>query len=174
VTRHQHEKLKKHLRRGNLNGLPNFLDIFRTLNGLLITFNKRTINGVPVVPHPFVTKGITTNLDLLMGAFDPLVIGTEGTDVLGYIDSINANFQGDRELVRGRLLEERLPQILRAAVEAMIEVRRRGRNLRGPDLWAAQMLRRTFRWIQGQGLPQPTPAEIQMAGAEYLAAALAA
>jgi hypothetical protein len=27
VTRHQHEKLEKHVRRGNLNGFPNFLDI---------------------------------------------------------------------------------------------------------------------------------------------------
>ena len=30
-------------------GLPNFFDIFRTLNGLLVTFNKRKIKGVPRV-----------------------------------------------------------------------------------------------------------------------------
>jgi hypothetical protein len=169
VERHQHEKLEKHVRRGNLNGLPNFLDIFRTLNGLLITFNKRTIKGVPVIPHPFVTTGIMANLALLMGGVD-----TEGEYVPGYIDSINANFQGDRELVRERLLEERVPQILRAAVEAMIEVRRRGRNLPGADLWAAGMLKRTSNWIDGKGLPQPSSADIQLAGIEYLAAPLAA
>lgn len=56
VERHQHEKLEKHVRRGNLNGLPNFLDIFRTLNGLLITFNKRTVKGVPVIRRSW--KGI--------------------------------------------------------------------------------------------------------------------
>ena len=99
VVRHQRKKLEKHVRRGNLNGLPNFLDIFRTLNGLLVTFNKRTVKGVPVIPHPFVTTGIMKNLDLLMGAVD-----TEGDYVPGYINSINANFQGDRELVRERLL----------------------------------------------------------------------
>ncbi len=139
------------------------------MNGLLITFNKRTIKGMPVIPHPFVTTGIMANLDLLIGGVD-----TEGEYVPGYIDSINANFQGDRELVRERLLEERVPQILRAAVEAMIEVRRRGRNLPGADLWAARMLKRTSDWIEGKGLPQPSAADIQLAGIEYLAAPLAA
>lgn len=170
MTRHQHDKLEKHVRRGNLNGLPNFLDIFRTLNGLLITFNKRKIKGVPVIPHPFVTTGIMTNLDLLMGAFD-----TEGEYVPGFIDSINANFEGDRELVRQRLGEERVPQILRAAVEAMIEVRRRGMNLsRAADLWAARMLKRTSDWIDGKGLPEPSAAEIQIACTEYVSAPIAA
>jgi hypothetical protein len=169
VTRHQHEKLEKHVRRGNLNGLPNFLDIFRTLNGLLITFNKRKIKGVPVIPHPYVTSGIMTNLDLLMGALD-----TEGDYVPGFIDSINANFEGDRELVRERLGEERVPQILRAAVEAMIEVRRRGMNLKATDLWSARMLKRTSDWIDGKGLPEPSAAEIQIAGTEYVSAPIAA
>jgi hypothetical protein len=169
VERHQHEKLEKHVRRGNLNGLPNFLDIFRTVNGLLVTFNQRTVKGVSVIPHPYVTSGIKTNLDLLMGAVDK-----EGSYVRGFIDSINANFQGDQELVRERLLEERVPQILHAAVEAMIEVRRRGMKLPGPDLWAGRMLRRTSDWIEGKRLPQPSAAEIRMAGSEYLAAPLAA
>ena len=169
MVRHQRKKLEKHVRRGNLNGLPNFLDIFRTLNGLLVTFNKRTVKGVPVIPHPFVTTGIMKNLDLLMGAVD-----TEGDYVPGYIDSINANFQGDRELVRERLLEERVPQILRAAVEAMIEIRRGGMKLPGPDLWSAKMLKRTSDWIKENGLPQPSVAEIQIAGTEYGSVPMAA
>ena len=169
VTRHQHEKLEKHVRRGNLNGLPNFLDIFRTLNGLLITFNKRNIKGVPVIPHPFVTSGIKTNLGLLIGAFD-----AEGEYIPGFIDSINANFEGDRQLVRERLGEERVPQILRAAVEVMIEVRRRGMNLKADDLWGARMLKETSDWIAGKGLPEPTAAEIAIAGTEYISAPIAA
>ena len=169
VERHQHEKLEKHVRRGNLNGLPNFLDIFRTLNGLLVTFNKRTVKGVPVIPHPFVTTGIMKNLELLIGAVD-----TDGEYIPGFVDSINANFEGDRELVRERLLEERLPQILRAAVEAMIEVRRRGMNLRAADLWSARMRARVSAWIEEKGLPEPSAAEIQIAGTEYGSAPMAA
>jgi len=64
VTRRQHEKLEKHVRRGNLNRLPNFLDIFRTLTGLLVTFNKGTVKGVSVIPHPFVTTGIMTMVEV--------------------------------------------------------------------------------------------------------------
>jgi hypothetical protein len=169
VTRHQHAKLEKHVRRGNLNGLPNFLDIFRTLSGLLITYNKRKIRGVPVIPHPFVTAGIMTNLDLLMGAFD-----TEGEYVPGFIDSINANFEGDRELVRERLGEEGVPQILRAAVEAMIEVRRTGMNLKAADLWAGRILKRASTWIDGKGLAEPSATEIQIARTEYVSAPIAA
>ena len=73
-----------------------------------------------------------------------------------------------------RLLEEHIPQILRAAVEAMIEVRRRGRNLPGADLWAAGILKRASDWFEGKGLPPPSAADIQLAGIEYLATPLAA
>jgi hypothetical protein len=169
VNRHQQDKLRKHVRRGNLNGLPNFLDIFRTLNGLLVTFNGRKINGVPVIPHPYVTSGIMRNLALLMGDRD-----AEGEHQRGFVDSIYANFSGDRKLVRERLSEERVPQILRAAVEAMIEVRRVGLKLGATDLWSARMLKRTSDWIESNGLPQPTEPEIQIAGKEYLATAVAA
>ena len=67
-----------------------------------------------------------------------------------------------------------MPQILRAAVEAMIEVRRKGRKLPGPDLWSAKMLKQTSDWIEAKGLPQPNTVEIQLAGTEYVAAPLAA
>jgi hypothetical protein len=169
VERHQHDKLEKHLRRGNLNGIPNFLDIFRTLNGILVTFNKRTINGDAVLPHPYVTQGIRANLELLIGRVEP-----SGEYVPGYIDTINANFPGDRNLVRERLVEERVPEVIRAAVEAMIEVRRQGMKLSGPDLWATRMLKRISDWIYKKGLPQPSVADITLAGVEYLAASLAA
>jgi hypothetical protein len=110
-----------------------------------------------------------TNLDLLMGTFD-----TEGEYSPGFIDSINANFEGDRELVRERLGEERVSQILRATVEAMIDVRRRGMNLRAADLWSARTLKRASDWINGKGLPEPSVAEIQIAGTEYVSAPVAA
>jgi hypothetical protein len=58
--------------------------------------------------------------------------------------------------VRERLLEERVPQILRAAVEAMIEVRRRGRNLPGADPWAVRVMKRASDWIEEKGLAQPS------------------
>jgi hypothetical protein len=36
------------------------------------------------------------------------------------------------------------------------------------------MLKRTSDWIEAKGLPQPSASEIQLAGTEYVAAAIAA
>lgn len=170
VTRHQHDKLAKHIRHGNLNGLSNFLDIFRTLNGLLLSFNNRKIEGdKPVVPAPFVTTGIKRNIDLLIGYQDP-----EEGYVAGFVDSILANYEGDRDLVRKRLSDERLPQMLRAAAEAMIDVRRRALRLATLDAWSIEVLTRVASWLARQGLKMPIAEEVQTAGAEYRPISIAA
>jgi hypothetical protein len=169
VERHQDEKLRKHVRRGNLNGLPNFLDIFRTLNSLLIAFNRKLLNGVPVVPFPYVVEGIRTNLDLLMGAHD-----TEDGYIPGFVDAINANVRGDSKLVRERLQAERVPQILRAGTEAMVAVRLAGLKRRAADAWSMEQLERVTAWIARRGLVAPSPEDVQRASAEYTALPLAA
>jgi hypothetical protein len=169
VQRHQSQKLEKHVRRGNLNGLSNFLDIFRTLNQLLLTYNARTSGNMPVIPHPYVTEGIMRNLALLIGEHDG-----DGAYRRGFIDAVRSNFEGDRELVRERMQEEGVPQILRAAVEAMIEARRKGRKLKGSDAWATAQLARVSLWIERQGLTPPGPEDIRSASMEYTSRGLAA
>ena len=170
VLRHQSRKLERHILRGNLNGLPNFLDIFRTLNALLLAFHKRrSKEEMPVIPHPYVTAGIGRNLSLLIGSFD-----SEGTYEPGFIDSIDENFEGDREPVREWLQQERVPQMLQAAVEAMIEVRLAARNLQTWDSWSIEQLRRVSDWIDQQGLQPASPEDIKRAGLEYAAVARAA
>ena len=65
--------LQQMIRRGNLNGLPNFLDIFRTLNGLLFTYHTRGMaEAGPVIPFAYVTTYVMNNLELLIGPFEPL------------------------------------------------------------------------------------------------------
>ena len=169
VTRHQDEKLQKHIRRGNLNGLPNFLDIFGTLNGILVAYNLRRPNGVPIMPYPFVVHGIRTNLDLFIGAYD-----SDGEYVAGFVDAINANVRGDWKLVQERLQTEHVPQILRAAADAMIAVRRAGIRPPGKDTWSAEQLKRVSDWIARQGLAAPSAEDVRLAGAEYMAVPLAA
>ena len=130
--RHQWQKLYKHVRRGNLNGLPNFLDIFRTLNGLLFAYHGRIMDSAgPVIPFGFVTTGVMTNLELLIGPFEP----SEDADYEGngFIAAIRENVAGDMAVVRERLRDERVPQMLRAAVEAMIDVRGKARKMQSPD-----------------------------------------
>ena len=169
VTRHQDEKLRRHIRRGNLNGLPNFLDIFRTLNGLLVAFNRRKPNGVPIMPYPYVVQGIRTNLDLHIGCYD-----AEGEYEPGFVDAINANVRGDWKLVQERLQAEHVPQILRAAADAMIAVRRAGIKPQGKDTWSAGQLKRVSDWIARQGLAAPSAEEVRLAGEEYMTLPLAA
>jgi hypothetical protein len=167
VERHQWKKLYKHVKRGNLNGLPNFLDIFRTLNGLLFTYHARAMgNGGAVIPFGFVIKHIVTNLELLIGPFDP----TEESEYegRGFIAAIKNNMKGDEAAVFGRLRDERVPQMLRAAVETMIDVRAKARNMADPDPWAMSRLRWVSEWITSHGLDEPTAEDVRAAGLEYL------
>jgi HKD family nuclease len=173
VQRHQWEKLYRHVRRGNLNGLPNFLDIFRTLNGLLLTYHSRTLAGsAPIVPFGHVTRGIMINLELLIGPFED---GEDDSyEGRGFVASIFDNLKGDREMVRERLEEERVPQMLRASVEAMVDCRARARKMTQLDAWALKRLRWVAGWIESHGLEEPTAEDVRAAGMEYSALAAAA
>jgi hypothetical protein len=166
VQRHQWEKLYRHVRRGNLNGLPNFLDIFRTLNGLLLTYHRRAIDqGGSVIPFAYVTKGIMDNLELLIGPFEAREDQYEGN---GFIAAILTNIAGDKEIVRERLREERVPEMLGAAVEAMVEVRMKARKMVSFDAWSTNRLRWVSNWIKLRGLATPTAADIRAAALEYM------
>jgi HKD family nuclease len=173
VERHQREKLNKHVRRGNLNGLPNFLDIFRTLNSLLLTYHTRKLGSSdPIIPFGFVTHGIMINLELLIGPFE------EGEadwyEGHGFIASIFSNMQGDKELVRERLRDERVPEMLRAAVQALVDCRARARRMRELDAWALIRRRWVSGWIKNQGFKEPAAEAVKAAGAEYSSIAKAA
>jgi hypothetical protein len=154
VERHQWEKLNKHVRRGNLNGLPNFLDIFRTLNGLLLTYHTRKLGGSdPIIPFGFVIRGIMINLELLIGPFE----------------------EGEADwLVRERLDEEPAPQMLRAAAEAMVDCRARARQIRELDVWSLNRFRWVADWIKSQGFVEPSAEDVRAARMEYSAVAQAA
>jgi hypothetical protein len=173
VERHQWEKLNKHVRRGNLNGLANFLDIFRTLNGLLLAYHARTIEGSgPVIPFGHVIRGMMINLELLIGPFENGE--AEWYEGRGYVASIFNNMQGDKELVRERLREERVPEMLRAAAEALVDCRARARHLSEFDAWALNRLRWVAGWIKNQGFHEPSAEDVRAAGAEYSSVAHAA
>jgi HKD family nuclease len=170
VERHQKEKLEKHVRRGNLNGLPNFLNIFRTLNALLLVFNSRQLeSNVPVIPHPFVTTGLQRNLALLIGP-----LGSDENTGLGFVSSVQSNLGHDEEIVRERLQSERVPQMVRAAVEALIGVRKAALKKSDDDHWSLARLRWISEWIDQNGLEPPSAEDVEIAGQEYVSIAIAA
>lgn len=164
VQRHQNQKLEKHIRRGNINGLGNFLDIFRTLNTVLLTYHRRNIRGEIVMPVQQVTAGITLNLSLLIGPLDGTILENRNE---GFVASVLENLGGDDSLVRERLGTEGVPQMLRAAVHAMIDARATAHKLTGFDHWAARRLGWVTDWMTDLGLSAPTPEEIAAAELEY-------
>ncbi|MGY2915784.1 hypothetical protein [Bradyrhizobium sp. USDA 3262] len=166
VERHQSDRLYRHVRRANLNGLSNFLDIFRTLNSLLFAYHSRTAPRVgPIIPFGVVTRYVMINIELLIGPYEPREDAYEGN---GFISAVYANFAGDRAIVRDRLKEERVPQMLCAAMEAMLRVRAKARKMDGLDDWAARRVRWITAWIKAQGQPEPKREDIEAAGLEYL------
>lgn len=172
VCRHQKKQLTRHVRRGNINGLPNFLDIFRTLNGFLVTYHSRlSPDGMPIISHALVTDGIKTNIALLIGA-PPDQPDEEAVDC--YIGAIEANLGSERSVLPGRLVAEHVPEMLRAAVEAMVAIRAKALKRQAPDAWALRHLNWVSSWIERQGLLQPTVEAVKEAGAEYQLTSIAA
>lgn len=76
--------------------------------------------------------------------------------------------------MRERLKDERVPQMLRAAVEVMVDVRKTARKMAALDPWAWRRIRWVSGWIASQGQAQPTAEDVQAARLEYLPAQKAA
>lgn len=90
VDRHERLRLRRHAKRGNINGVENFLDIFSTLTRLLYVYYRRGV-----------VKG-----GRLVGRFTRVIeIATSGRDIEGdhldsFLLSIRANLGGDVGLLR--------------------------------------------------------------------------
>ena len=163
VKRHQKEKLSKHVKRGNLNGLPNFLDVFRTTNSILLTWHsRRSSDGHPIVPDGHVTPLILRNIEFLIGAMPGRADGEQG-----FIDAIRVNLQSEGDLVLELLGQLSVAPMLRAAVEALVDVREKALGLDGRDRWALAKLRWVSDWIEKNGLKAPTEDAVDTALREY-------
>ncbi|MFO0844683.1 MAG: hypothetical protein U0797_20185 [Gemmataceae bacterium] len=90
ANRHEKTCLRKHARRGNLNGMRNFLDVFATLCGLLWHFYKLQLILEPW-QGPRVIGPVRSYLQL----------ATYGrSDCPGYLTTLMENLRGDQEHVR--------------------------------------------------------------------------
>ncbi len=170
VKRHQKQKLERHVKRGNINGLGNFLDIFRTTNSELFKWHSRhSETGDPIIPHGYVVPMILTNIELLIGMpFD------EGERSDGFIGAIKRNLQSERVLVLARLENLQVASMVRAAIEAALDVRENALQLGQRDRWAMRKLRWVDEWTAVNALERPTHEEIEAAILEYRSWDLAA
>ena len=162
VKRHQKQKLEKHLKRGNINGLDNFLDIFRTMNADLLKWHsRRSETGEPIVPHGHVVPLILTNIELLIGR------PSDDENNGGFIAAIKRNLKGEEDLVRGRLESLQVASMVRAAIEAALDVREVALRLRRRDPWALKKISWVDEWTVANALARPTYDEIETAVLEY-------
>ena len=170
VKRHQKQKLEKHFKRGNLNGLENFLDIFRTTNADLLRWHsRRAETGEPIVPHGYVVPLILTNIELLIGR-----PSDDGENSGGFIAAIKRNLKGEEDLVRGRLESLQVASMVRAAIEAALDVRQEALRLGQRDPWAIKKIGWVDEWTAANALARPTHDEIERAILEYRPLELAA
>lgn len=108
VGRHQ-RRLRRHINRGNLNGLGNFLNIFRTINQVTVEcFSQKLITYNDAI------EWLTENLLLFAGRHGS---DDEERDRDGYFDTLLENLEGEEELVRERFLRLGAPAIVVAALE---------------------------------------------------------
>ncbi|WCT80091.1 hypothetical protein [Novosphingobium humi] len=166
VQRHIDRRLYRHARRGNLGGLANYLDIFRTMCRVLLAWHNRRLEGEPVIPAAYVTTGLQAILSTLIGAR-----GEALDEAPGLGRAILANLSADEKLVREQLQHFRIPAVLRATVEEMTLVRAVAQRRPALDSWSKDKHRWIDNWIDEMGLAAASEAEMQEISPEFRLAA---
>ena len=85
VDRHIEKRLRKHAKRGNINGMGNFVDIFSTLVGVLLRYHQR---------------GVVKEMRVLGRLCDLIEVAAAGRDsdddsFIGYLRSVYDHLAGD-------------------------------------------------------------------------------
>jgi hypothetical protein len=107
VTRHQ-KKLKKHIHTGTLDGIRNFFEIVRTLHRLLFTYSR-----LGVLANAYVLDTVWDNIRLFLGEHSA---ADEDEQIIGFLEVLRSNVQGEEENICKRLEAENVPAILVAAL----------------------------------------------------------
>lgn len=85
----------------------------------------------------------------------------------GFIGAIKRNLQSERELVLARLENLQGASMVRAAIEAALDVRQNALQIGQRDRWAQGKLRWVDEWTAANALERPTHEEIEAAILEY-------
>jgi hypothetical protein len=166
AQRHIQMRLTRHASRGNLSGLANFLDIYRTVSRVLLAWHTRRMHNEIVISAGYVTTGLQETLATLIGAR-----GEDHADAPGFGKAILANLRADEGLVRAELDRHRVPAIVRATVDEIIRVR--AISLQRPiyDEWSEGRRDWVSSWIDEMQLALPSAADLQEIGTEFRLAA---
>jgi len=113
VERHQDKRLGKHAERGNINGIDNFLDIFRALVRLLSAYYK-----LHVVKGGRLVSALCRSLELATSGS-----GVEDEECDGYMSSVQSTLGGDLRILRDVCSETHYWAEVRAALLVAQSVR---------------------------------------------------
>lgn len=166
VQRHVLTRLLRHASRGNLNGLQNFLDVYRTLCSLLLTWHGRVIEGQPVMSAGFVTNGLQQVISSLVGTRP----GT-APEQRGFVQAIQISLSCEEKLVRDQLERHRVAATVIATLEELINVRCAARNCSPNDGWSNGRRAWVLDWLATIKLAHPNDDELREVGAEFRIAA---
>lgn len=166
VERHVNTRLERHAKKGNLAGLENFMDIFCASSRILLTWHHRLIEGQPVVPCPYLTKGMQEILATLVGPLKP-----EDAEHTGFGAALMRNLRADRDLVRMELNRLNVAAVVTAACNEMIRARALHLGRSSADEWSSVRGQWISSWLKAMELDKPTEAQILESGAEFQKAA---
>jgi hypothetical protein len=106
ADRHERRCLRKHAKRGNLNGLTNFVDVLRSIVQVLWTYHG---------------QGVLTRIEVLDRIKKYVALATLGTAYAddthpGFLASLAAHLTGERTLLKQRCVEEGFCEIVAAVL----------------------------------------------------------
>jgi hypothetical protein len=164
AERHRNQRLERHVRKGNIYGLRNYMDIFVAINSRVFEYYVRGLVKAPMAVG-LIVENINTTLRVKRWR------GRDGDDHedIGYLPTLTRNYESDVDLLRERLLEANVPghlcvSLLMAQV-ARVTIERNG-NPRPPDMLERQShdVESALRVLH---MPLPTGEERRRALREY-------
>lgn len=106
VKKHQKRILCRHAKKGNINGLTNFLDVFLEINKLLYVYCQ---NGV-IKKHPTAWSLILTSISIFTFGHDDYKLSN------GFLSKLVDLHEGDMGILRKTIKQARVPGHLRTAL----------------------------------------------------------
>ena len=164
VDRHEKQRLRKHAKRGNVNGMENFLDIFTALVRLLYVYHVR---------------GVVHRLKLIGRLCDYLKVATSGIESdndysEGYLCTLQDNLSGDKDYLQEIYDELNFLGHLRAALVIVQKVRfvpgekaTWGTTPKRPSECLPTIRDKLKNTIKELGLNEPSEEEVMKALEEY-------
>jgi len=163
ADRHEKQRLRRHAKRGNINGMENFLDIFTALVRVLFVYYKRGI-----VHRNMLIARVIAYVEIATHGFDT---SQEYCD--GYLNSVNDNL-GDPDYLQEVCDELNFLAHIRAAFLIVQRIRyvpdekaTWGTPPKRPSECLPDHRKRLREHIKELGLEEPTKANIMKALGEY-------